>query len=184
MTEKNRLAMMLFIASEAVFFTLLVFAYVTYHATRGNGPTPASVLDPVKTGVFSMFLFSSSATMHRAASSLRRRNRGAGFRWLALTLVLGTVFLAGQGSEYLHLARENVTVSRDLFGTTFFTLTGFHGLHVLVGLGLIALVLGLTRAGEHDHPWDGAVGAVSLYWHFVDAVWLVIFAVVYLWGVL
>ncbi len=184
MTEKNRLGVILFVASEAVFFGLLVFAYVTYHASRGNGPGAAAVLDPVRTGIFSVFLFASSATMHRAGTSLRKRNRGAGFFWLLATLALGTVFLVGQGTEYLHLARENVTISRDLFGTTFFTLTGFHGLHVLVGLVLIALILGITWAGKHDRPWDGALGAISVYWHFVDAVWVVIFAVVYLWGAL
>jgi heme/copper-type cytochrome/quinol oxidase subunit 3 len=181
---KNRLGVILFIASEATFFGLLIFAYVTYHATRGNGPTAAGVLDPVKTGIFSVFLFSSSATMHQAGSSLRRRNRTAGFFWLMVTLAFGATFLVGQGTEYLHLARENVTISRDLFGTTFFTLTGFHGLHVLVGLVLIALVLGLTWAGKRDRPWDDGLDAISLYWHFVDAVWVVIFAVVYLWGVL
>jgi len=182
--EKNRLAVLLFIASEAVFFGLLLFAYITYHAGRGNGPDAADVLDPVKTGIFSMFLFSSSASMHRAGWNLRRRSLSAGLRWLAITLVLGAVFLTGQMREYLHLAGENVTISRDLFGTTFFTLTGFHGLHVLVGLLLIALLFSILRAGKNDRPWDGAVDAVSLYWHFVDAVWVVIFSVVYVWGVL
>jgi len=181
---KNKLGVLLFIASEAVFFGLLIFAYVTYHAARQNGPTAAGVLDPVKTGIFSVFLFSSSATMHWAGSSLRRRNRTAGFFWLMVTVVFGAVFLVGQGTEYLHLARENVTVSRDLFGTTFFTLTGFHGLHVLVGLVLITLLLGLTWAGKRDRPWDDGLEAISIYWHFVDAVWVVIFAVVYLWGVI
>lgn len=178
---KTRLGMMLFILSEGVFFMLLVLAYVNYHRVQGNGPTAADSLDVFKTGVFSLFLFSSSATMAAAMAGFRRNKR----RWLVTgllgTLILGSVFLIGQGIEYASLLRRDVTISRDLFGTTFFTLTGFHGLHVLTGLILIAVLLGFSVFGREDEPRGGAMEAVSVYWHFVDGVWLVIFGVVYLW---
>ena len=92
-------------------------------------------------------------------------------RWLAITIALGAVFLIGQGSQYLHLIRDGVTISRGLFGTTFFTLAGVHGLHVLIGLGALAIV-----------P-STAVRTVALYWYFFAAVWLAIFLVAYLGSV-
>jgi heme/copper-type cytochrome/quinol oxidase subunit 3 len=182
MIEKNKLAMLLFISSETIFFTLLILAYVAYHRTGGTGPTAASALDPVKTGVFSLFLLSSSFTMHRVGASTRREERGGQRAWLAATIVLGSVFLVGQGLEYASLIRRDVTISRDLFGTTFFTLTGFHGLHVFLGLVMLAILLGLGARHPDDEPKSAAVGAIAVYWHFVDAVWVVIFSVVYLWA--
>jgi heme/copper-type cytochrome/quinol oxidase subunit 3 len=103
---------------------------------------------------------------------------------LLTTFALGAVFLVGQGLEYAALLRSDVTISRDLFGTTFFTLTGFHGLHVFIGLLMISLLTGITLRGRRGQPRPGAVEAVSIYWHFVDAVWVVIFSVVYLWAFL
>jgi heme/copper-type cytochrome/quinol oxidase subunit 3 len=184
MTEtRARLGIVLFIASEAVFFILLILAYVTYHREHGNGPTAASSLDIIKTGVFSLFLFSSSATMAFAERAFRGHLRAKLQVGLAATMLLGGAFLLGQGMEYVRLIQADVTISRDLFGTTFFTLTGFHGLHVLTGLLMIGILLGLSLA-RREQPRLGAMGVVSLYWHFVDAVWVVIFGVVYLWAFL
>jgi heme/copper-type cytochrome/quinol oxidase subunit 3 len=182
--EKTRLGMVMFILSEGVFFLLLVLAYVTYHRQHGNGPTAADTLNLAKTGVFSLFLFASSATVALAARAYRHRQRGRLAAWLATTIVLGTVFLVGQGMEYAALLHADVTISRNLFGTTFFTLTGFHGLHVVTGLVLLAVMLGLARFGGAREPRAGAMEALSVYWHFVDGVWVVIFAVVYLWAFL
>ncbi len=182
-STKARLGMVLFVLSEAVFFLLLVVAYITYHGKHGNGPTAASSLDLVKTGIFSVFLFSSSATMALAERGFRGSSRGRLQAGLLATLLLGGAFLLGQGIEYAGLLRADVTISRDLFGTTFFTLTGFHGMHVMVGLLMIAILLGLSLA-RREAPRPGAMGAVALYWHFVDAVWVVIFSVVYLWAFL
>lgn len=181
--SKTRLGMILFIVSEAVFFLLLILAYVSYHREQGNGPTAASSLDPIKTGIFSLFLFSSSATMDFAVRGLRARAWGRLQAGLAATILLGAVFLIGQGREYAALLQKDVVISRDLFGTTFFTLTGFHGLHVLVGLVMIAIVLGLVRRRRREAR-AGGLEAVAVYWHFVDAVWVVIFGVVYLWAFL
>jgi heme/copper-type cytochrome/quinol oxidase subunit 3 len=182
--EKTRLGMILFILSEGVFFLLLILAYVTYHREHGNGPTASNSLDVVKTGVFSLFLFSSSATMAAAMGGFRRGRRGWAAAGLFGTIVLGAAFLVGQGLEYASLLKRDITISRDLFGTTFFTLTGFHGLHVLTGLVMITVLLGMNRFGRESEPRPGAMEAVSVYWHFVDGVWVVIFGVVYLWAFL
>jgi heme/copper-type cytochrome/quinol oxidase subunit 3 len=122
--------------------------------------------------------------MAMAARAYRRDHRGRLAAWLGVTIALGAVFLVGQGTEYAALLHEDVTISRNLFGTTFFTLTGFHGLHVLIGLVLLFVLQGLTRFGGEHQPRAGAMEAASIYWHFVDGVWVVIFAIVYLWAFL
>ena len=112
------------------------------------------------------------------------RGQVSAFRsWLGATIILGAIFMFGQGREYLGLYHENVTVSRNVFGSSFFTLTGFHGLHVI--LGLIALLIFLAWPfSDSQRPQESAVRTIALYWHFVDWVWVVIFSVVYLWAVL
>jgi heme/copper-type cytochrome/quinol oxidase subunit 3 len=181
--DNNKLGMVLFRLSEGTFFAFLIIGYVYYHSISNTGVMAAKVLDPLKTGIYTIFLLSSSFTVWRAEKSQRLGNR-RGFRaWLLVTIVLGAVFLFGQGSEYLHLYGEDVTVSRDIFGTSFFTLTGFHGLHVLLGLIALSVLLVLALRGEFAEKHSSAVEAVALYWHFVDWVWVVIFSVIYLWTV-
>jgi heme/copper-type cytochrome/quinol oxidase subunit 3 len=177
---KNRtvLGMILFVASESIFFLLLLLAYVNFH--KVTGAQAASLLDPVKTGLFSVALFSSSLTMWLAERS--RKKESAWVRvWLLATIILGAIFVTGQGQEYAGLLSKNVTISRDLFGSTFFTLTGFHGFHVLFGLVLLCLLLGLAIFGRKQEPTLNGMQSIAIYWHFVDAVWLIIFSVVYLW---
>ncbi len=179
--NKIRLAMLLFVASEAVFFILLILAYVVYHATTPSAADASRYLDIPRTAVFTACLIASSFTMRQAVVRFGTERRRPAFAWLLATMVLGAVFLAGQGSEYFSLFKQNVTISRDLFGTTFFTLTGFHGLHVLIGLVMLGTLFGLElKRGGTGRPSKG-VEAVSIYWHFVDAVWMVIFPVIYLW---
>jgi len=115
--------------------------------------------------------------------SLARRNPSGLLLWVAATIVLGAVFLLGQVREWAGLIRGNVTISRDLFGTTFFTLTGFHGLHVFLGLLLLIMVGALALRGQFHGPTSSGVEVVSLYWHFVDAVWIVVYSLIYLWSV-
>ena len=168
--DRVLLGVAVFIASESVFFLAIVLAYLAY---RDAGLATAKAnLDVVRTAVFSVALFSSSATMAIAA---RRSSRA----WLVATIVLGAVFLLGQGSEYARLLASGIGPGRELFGTTFFTLTGLHGLHVLGGLvALVALLAVHSRRASAVRPV--AFEAVGLYWHFVDAVWVVVFSVVYL----
>ncbi len=183
MTEKNKLAMILFLLSESVFFILLILAYVTYHRSQGNGPSAADSLDVIKTGVFSLFLFSSSFTIWRAGLQFSDGKRSTrALPWLGLTIAFGVIFLVGQGLEYADLIRHDVTISRDLFGTTFFTLTGFHGLHVTVGLVMLSVIFWMAVRTRLEGPKPVALEVASLYWHFVDGVWVAIFAVVYLWA--
>jgi heme/copper-type cytochrome/quinol oxidase subunit 3 len=182
MMEKNKLGMILFISSETIFFTLLILAYLYFQqtATGNDGPTAASSLDPFATGLVSLFLFASSFTIWRAGKSLTEQRRGRLQLWLLTTLGLGVIFLMGQGIEWQRLLANSTTISSNLFGTTFFTLTGFHGFHVLVGLVALTILVGLARMGDFKGPTSPAVEAIGLYWHFVDVVWVVIFSVVYL----
>jgi heme/copper-type cytochrome/quinol oxidase subunit 3 len=178
--NKIRLAMLLFVASEAVFFILLIIAYVVYHVTAPGAADPSRYLDVPTTAVFTVCLIISSFTMRHAGILFRTGRRRPALAWLLATMALGAAFLTGQGGEYLSLIRKDVTISRDLFGTTFFTLTGFHGLHVFIGLILLGTLFGFELKRGAAAPPE-AVESVSIYWHFVDAVWMIIFPVVYLW---
>lgn len=194
MTDKNKVGMLLFLASESIFFGLLILAYVYYRSQwiPTGGPT-SKVLDVGATGFFSVFLFSSSGTIRLAERSLQRGRRGMMQVWLLATVVLGAVFLFGQGLEYSKLFGEGITLRTGLFGTTFFTLTGFHGFHVFVGLIALSIVLGLSvnspphtggTGGGSESGHSSALETASLYWHFVDVVWVVIFSLVYVWTLL
>lgn len=180
--ERHRLLMVFFICSETVFFLALIVAYVTYHGASGT--QPGDVLNVPRTGLFSLALFVSSATLGLAERAHRRRQGGRLRFWLLATIALGVIFLCGQVLEWHELLLRGVTLSRDQFGSTFFTLTGFHGLHVIVGLLALATVAAIGFAGELDGGDEVALGTVSLYWHFVDAVWVVVFSVIYLWALL
>lgn len=180
--EKNTLGVLLFLINETVFFALLIFAFINYRHETTSGPTAAQALEPGTTALFSVALLASSFTIWRADKSLERKSRGGVVMWLGATVALGAVFLVGQGMEYWRLFNSDVTISRNLFGTTFFTLTGFHGFHVFAGLVMIAILAGLALSGRFKGSKSGALSAVSLYWHFVDLVWIIIFTVVYVWA--
>ncbi len=181
--DRHLLGMGLFISSEALFFLGLIAAYVLYrgHALAGPGAVP---LDIPRTALFTGFLLASSATVQLAARRLRADDRRGCQGWLLATVLCGTVFLAGQATEYARLLHARIAPSYSLAATTFFTLTGFHGLHVLVGLLALLIVLGLALAGDVTARRRSGLEAVSLYWHFVDGVWVAVFSVVYLWTLL
>lgn len=179
--ENNKLGVVLFIATEAFFFTLLILAYLYFLGSQNSGPSAASALSVKTTGIFSLFLFSSSFTVWRAETNLKAERRGKVMAWLLVTILFGITFLVGQGIEWTSLIHGGATVSRNLFGTTFFTLTGFHGLHVIGGLIMLSIILGLFfRSDFKPEKQATSLGAISIYWHFVDLVWVVIFSVVYL----
>ncbi|MEP6672581.1 MAG: cytochrome c oxidase subunit I [Chthoniobacter sp.] len=177
--EKNTSSVIAFIISETGFFGVLILAYLFFHAYPQPGPG-AQDLNLLKTGIFSLSLFASSFTIWRSEVSQHKGNHRAMVGWLAATILLGSIFIIGQGLEYWGLFQSGVTVSSNLFTTTFFTLTGFHGLHVCVGLIVLLIVLGLALAGDFKQGRSPALKAVGLYWHFVDAVWVVVFSAVYL----
>ncbi len=179
--DKNAVCVWSFIVSEGSFFLVLIFAYVFYNATLADGPTAASTLDVKKVGIYTACLLASSFTLWLSERAQHRADRAGATRWLAVTILLGLIFMVGQAREYVALYESGVTLSRNLFATTFFTLTGFHGLHVTVGLVALAIVLGRALAGDFvRRPASRILNNVGLYWHFVDVVWIVVFTVVYL----
>ncbi len=179
--DKGTIAVFAFIASEAFFFLILIITYVFFNmAASSTGPSAASALDVGKTGAFTACLLASSGTLWLSERSLERGDSRTSSRWLLLTIALGAVFLVGQGSEYAGLYRGGITLATNLFATTFFTLTGFHGIHVALGLGALAIVLALLLAGDVRRERSTLLRTVGLYWHFVDVVWVVVFSIVYL----
>jgi heme/copper-type cytochrome/quinol oxidase subunit 3 len=180
-SDKTRLATLLFLASESIFFACLIAAYVYYIGSSSNAPNAHKVLDPLKTGVYTVFLLSSSVTVWLAERAQSKGKKGLS-GWLAATMTLGAVFLYGEMQEYRRLLHEDVTVSRDLFGSTYYTLTGFHALHVTVGLVLLGIALTISLRRKMKRPQQTALTCISYYWHFVDIVWVAVFSVVYLWS--
>jgi cytochrome c oxidase subunit 3/cytochrome o ubiquinol oxidase subunit 3 len=175
--------MISFLASEAAFFATLVVAYLTFLGKDSVGPTPAEALSlPLVIGT-TLILLSSSVTIHFADRKLKTGD-AAGFRllWTA-TIVLGMAFLLGTAYEWHELiTRHHLTISRNLFGTTYYTLIGFHGVHVTAGVIVMLIMLGLAVARQVTAQNRLGIEMVSWYWHFVDGVWLVVFTVVYLVG--
>jgi cytochrome c oxidase subunit I len=183
-TPATLLGMYVFIASESFFFGGLLTGFMFYRSRDAGGFGPLD-LDFFQTALFSVALFASSATIMLAERRLHHDDL-RGFRtWLLATIALGAVFIVGQGAEYVTLYREGVTLSTNLFSSAFFTLTGFHGLHVVIGLIALGIVARLAYGGEfRNGRHAGAVQAVAWYWHFVDGVWVVVFTVVYVLGLL
>jgi cytochrome c oxidase subunit III len=174
------LGMMLFIASELMFFGSLFGAYFTIRAATDPWP-PAGTAEiaVLRTAFFSAFLIASSFTIQHAVAVLRRDDVAGMLRWLAITICLGLIFLGGQAWEYSELIREDFVISSNQFATLFFTMTGFHGLHVAGGLVAIGLVFASARGGRVTATRHGTAEAVSYYWHFVDVVWIFLFVTLY-----
>jgi cytochrome c oxidase subunit 1/cytochrome c oxidase subunit I+III len=176
----NTTGILAFLFSEVGFFGVLILAYLYFYAHPQAGPGPKE-LDLPRTLVFSVCLFASSFTFWRSEVALHKQQRGSMLAWLSLTIVLGAIFLGGQANEYWKLFQSGVDLSTNMFSTSFFTLTGFHGLHVLIGL--IVLLTFLWAAWEGDSvssKFDSAFKSVGYYWHFVDVVWVVVLFTVYI----
>jgi cytochrome c oxidase subunit 3 len=172
------LAMVLFIASEVMFFGGLFAAYFNLRADATEWP-PAGLehLHITLPAVFTGILVLSSVTMQLGVFAIRRGNRKALTRWVSLTLVLGLVFLAGQIYDYSTL---DFTIRDGIYGTTFFTLTGFHGAHVFAGAIYLFIVLIRSTTGQFSREHHAAVEGCSMYWHFVDIVWIGLFSTLYI----
>ena len=177
--DKNKVGMLTFILSEAGFFMTLVLAYLFFYVHPQPGPTPKE-LDVPRTLIFSVCLFASSFTFWRSEIAMSKRQRVSMLGWLAFTVVLGGIFLVGQGTEYWKLFKTGVDVSTNLFATTFFTLTGFHGLHVLLGLVALLIFLWLAWRGDFASGRESAFESAGYYWHFVDVVWVFVLLTVYI----
>ena len=178
---RGRVGMFGLIAAEAAIFTIFVVAYLFYVGKSLTGPLPKDVLSvPI---LYTICLLSSSLTIHLATKSLRGGSvRTFGILWLA-TVALGAAFLYGTATEWHRLIyREGLTISTNLFGTTYYSLVGLHGFHVVVGLAALSIVMVFTLVGNVRAEHAERVDVLSLYWHFVDAVWIVVFTVVYVIG--
>jgi len=177
------LGMLLFITSEVMFFSGLFAAYFASRAA--NQPWPPvefeGLLDPLSLIlVATIILVASSFTCQFAVWSIRRGDRTGFIRNISVTFVLGVIFLLLQAFDYMLLFSEGLTMGSGPFGTTYFTLTGFHGAHVFGGVLMLGVILYRGMLGQFSARHHDAVEAVSLYWHFVDVVWIVLFSVLYL----
>lgn len=175
-----KLAMWLFLASDCLLFGALISTYVLYRGASVEGPFPNDVFDIPYTSVSSFVLLASSLTMVLALSALQRGNVGQSRVWLLATALLGMTFVGGQVYEFTSFHDAGLTLTSNVFGTSFYVLTGFHGTHVGVGILMLLTLVSLSLAGRLGPDRAETVELVGLYWHFVDIVWIVIFTVVYL----
>ena len=167
--------------SECLLFGALISTYLLYHdRTLPGTPTPRQVYDIPYTSVSSFVLLMSSLTMVLALAAIQRGDQEKLRVWLMATALLGMTFIAGQVYEFTRFVQEGLTLKTNLFGTSFFVLTGFHGAHVTGGILMLLSLYGMSLDGRLPTERAEVVELVGLYWHFVDVVWIVIFTVVYL----
>jgi heme/copper-type cytochrome/quinol oxidase subunit 3 len=176
----TKLGMWLFLASECLLFGALITTYVLYRGTSTVGPYPHEIFDIPYTSVSSFVLLASSVTMVLALTAAQKRDTGRMRLWLLTTALLGMTFVGGQVYEFTTFYHEGLKLSTNLFGTTFYVLTGFHGVHVTVGIMMLLSLVGMSWTDRLPDDPAFPVEMVGLYWHFVDVVWIVIFTVVYL----
>lgn len=178
---------LLFISSEIFLFGALFTNYFTFqHLSITNGLGWPDIhgehfeLPIVKTAIFSLFLFASSATVHMAEHHLKRDNHRKFVTWWGLTILLGLIFLGGQVNEYMTLIQEGQTLGSSQFMTAFYILTGTHGLHVFAGLVMLTVMWLRGLKGQFNAARHAGPQVASMYWHFVDIVWVFVFAIIYL----
>ena len=179
--SSSLLGMVLFIASEIMFFGGLFGAYFTLRSAAPEWPPPDNPhLSAPYAAVLTAILVTSSVTMQFGVWAIRKNNSRRLVLWLTVSLLLGATFLVMQGLEYANLIEEGMTLSSGVFGSTFYTLTGFHGAHVAGGAAFILIVLLRARSGQFTARYHDTVEMASYYWHFVDVVWIGLFSTIYL----
>ena len=179
--SSRKVAIACLILTETAMFTIFVVAYVFYIGKSLVGPFPSEVLDtPI---VSTICLLASSLTIMMAERAFKRESAG-GFRlWWSTTILLAAIFLGSTAAEWKRLIVDHhLTISTNLFGTTFYSLVGLHASHVIVGLTLLTLVLVFSLKNSIRRADGERIEMLSWYWHFVDAVWVVVFTVVYVVG--
>lgn len=182
--NKNKLLMLFFVGSEAFFFLALIIAYVDYSRPGGTLSSTSQYLNITATSIFTIFLLASSLTIWLAEINLKKGKRSSLLIWLSATILFGMIFLFGQGNEYYDLIAHNVTISQNVFGSAFFTLTGFHGLHVIIGLIVLIIMAVIFSSRKFENLEKSAFQSVAIYWHFVDIIWIVVFSVVYIGAII
>jgi cytochrome c oxidase subunit III len=179
--SSSLLGMVLFIASEVMFFGGLFGAYFTIRSAATQWPPPDTPhLSAPYAAILTTILVASSVTMQFGVWAIRKNDQRRLVLWLAVSLLLGAIFLCMQAYEYVNLIEEGLTLSSGVYGSTFYTLTGFHGAHVAGGAAFILIVLLRARSGQFTARYHDTVEMASYYWHFVDVVWLGLFSTIYL----
>ena len=179
--SNEKMAMWAFLGSECLLFGALISTFLLYRGRDTPGtPTPADVYDIPYTSVSSFVLLMSSLTMVLALAAIQRDDHHRARTWLLTTALLGAVFVGGQAYEFTVFYREGLRLQTNLFGSSFFVLTGFHGAHVTIGVLMLLSLFGLSVRGRLPKERAETVELVGLYWHFVDVVWIVIFTLIYL----
>ncbi len=176
---ENKTMMKLVVGTEAMFFLSLIMAFVYMAYNSGFESHEVKALDIKTTGLFTVILISSSFTYRMVERNYKTSKIKSLKIWLVITILFGAIFLFGQGKEYWRLINERITLHGSVFGTSFFTLTGFHGFHVLAGLIVLSILLIMAFTGDFNKPSSNVISTVGIYWHFVDVVWIVVFTVVY-----
>jgi heme/copper-type cytochrome/quinol oxidase subunit 3 len=175
-----KLAMWVYLGSDCLLFGSLISTYLLLRHRSTHGPSPEDVFDIPFTSVSSFVLLMSSLTMALAVAAITRSDERASRVWLVTTAMLGAVFIGGQVYEFTTFYREGLGYTTNIFGSAFYTLTGFHGLHVSVGIAMLMSLVVMSLRGNLGRGRTEAVEIVGLYWHFVDIVWIIIFTIVYL----
>ena len=178
--DNRKLFMWLFLASDCFFFGSFIASYMLYRGRSLEGPYPDEVYDIPYTSVSSFVLLMSSLTMVLSLAAIQRGNLRGCRIWLLTTALLGMTFLGGQVFEFTEFYNNGLSVSTNLFGSTFFVLTGFHGTHVAIGVLVLLSLYFMVSRGRLGREQALNVELAGLYWHFVDVVWIVIFTLVYL----
>jgi heme/copper-type cytochrome/quinol oxidase subunit 3 len=180
--DSRKLLMWLFLGSEAMFFGSLIATYLLYRGKSVSGPFPGHNFEyniPY-TSVSSFVLLMSSLTMVLALAAIQRGDQRGLRTWLLATATLGLVFVGGQAFEFTSFVEKGVTIHTNVFGSSFFTLTGFHGAHVTVGIIILLSLFVMALRGRFTPENSLTIELAGLYWHFVDVVWILIFTLVYL----
>jgi heme/copper-type cytochrome/quinol oxidase subunit 3 len=178
-----KLAIWLFLSSEALFFGAFITTYFLYRGRDTQflkGPKPEQLLNIPFTSVTSFILLMSSLTMVLALAAIQRGDERQLRIWLLATALFGLTFVSGQVYEFTEFYRHGLTLSSNMFGTTFFVLTGLHGAHVTMGIVWLLMLWGRSAQGRLPQAKHEAVEIAGLYWHFVDIVWIFIFTAIYL----
>ena len=175
-----KLGMWAFLGSECLLFGGLISTYMLYRGRVAGGPRPSQIFDIPFTSVSSFVLLMSSLTMVLAVSAAHKDDDRKTNLWLTVTALLGATFVGGQVYEFTAFYKEGLGFSTSLFGSSFYTLTGFHGVHVTVGIIMLMSLVGILKRSSVPGKKAEVVEMIGLYWHFVDIVWIIIFTLVYL----
>lgn len=178
--DNRKLLMWLFLGSEAMFFGALIATYLLYRGRSVVGPYPQDVYNIPYTSVSSFVLLMSSLTMVLALAAIQRGDQRQLRVWLMATALLGMTFVGGQAYEFSTFVKKGLRLDTNLFGSSFFTLTGFHGAHVTVGVIIMLSLFVMSLRGRFTPENSLTIELAGLYWHFVDVVWILIFTLVYL----